>query len=321
MHKILITGGSGFIGRHFQKHLPEDLITNIDLVEPKFPTQAKYIKGDIRQFNTIDKAIRTSSVNTIIALAAMHHDFGISEEEYFDTNEKGTKVLCDVASKNNIKTIVFYSSVAVYGENKGASSESTNPNPDLPYGASKLAGENILYKWAAADPSRKALIIRPALVFGNYNRANMYNLINQINRGIYFHIGKANNIKSIAYVNNIVDATLWALKRLKPGTTIYNYADEPQLTSRQIAEIIASALGKKIKITLPKRLGIILGLPFDLLIKITGKNFPVSSNRIKKLATETHHSASQIFNDGFKPKHTTKEGLIEMVKWYKEAKA
>ena len=250
----------------------------------------------------------------------MHHDFGISEEEYFDTNERGTKVLCDVASEMDINTIVFFSSVAVYGELDGPSNENIIPNPNMPYGASKLAGEKVLEKWASEDSKRKVLILRPALVFGINNTANMYKLIHQINMGVYFHVGKADNIKSTVYVENVVSATLWAIDNLKPGVTIYNYADEPHLTSREIAETISDILGKKIRLTLPKSLGIMMGLPFDLVIKATGKNLPISSARVKKLATETYHSASKIFDDGFQPKYTTKEGLRKMVEWYLQIK-
>ena len=316
----LITGGSGFIGSHFHRGIPAKEIINLDLVKPRFESRAKYIRGDVREPDDLDNLLRNGNVHTIISLAAMHHDFGISESEYFDTNENGTRVLCEAATKHQISTIVFFSSVAVYGANQGASSEETPENPNMPYGASKLAGEIVLKKWAAEDKSRRVLIIRPALVFGVNNTANMYNLINQINLGIYFHLGKAENIKSIAYVENIVDATLWLLEGLKPGVSIYNYADEPHLTSREIAEIISKALGKKIRITLPKSLGIMMGLPFDLFIKATGKNLPISSARVKKLATETYHSAQKIFDHGYKPKYTTREGLQKMVKWYQSSK-
>ncbi|MBL3654840.1 NAD-dependent epimerase/dehydratase family protein [Fulvivirga sediminis] len=317
--EILITGGSGFIGSHFHKNISQEKIINLDLHEPSFEYESKFFKGDIRNITDVDNAM-SGGVDTVISLAAMHHDFGISEDEYFETNEKGTQVLCEAAGKKGIKTIVFYSSVAVYGANEEMSHEEMAPNPNMPYGASKLAGEKVLYKWAEEDPSRKVLIIRPALVFGINNTANMYKLINQINLGIYFHVGKANNIKSIGYVENLVKATLWLLEDLPKGVSIFNYADEPHLTSKKIATTISEALGKKIRITVPKTLGIMMGLPFDLIIKATGKNLPISSARVKKLATETAHSASKLFEKGFKPEFSTQEGLRKMVKWYLETK-
>jgi len=317
MSKILLTGGSGFIGSHVHDVIPNDQIINLDQNHPSFPAASTFVKGDIRQYQDVTNAVRGNQISTIFSLAAKHHDFGIGHDEYFDTNEDGMKVLCKVASENNIREFIFYSSVAVYGLQGELMTESTSPRPDGPYGASKLAGEKILYQWAQEDPARKVLIIRPTIVFGPRNKANMFNLIKQIDSGLYFHVGKADNVKSIAYVENLVQATLYLKERMKPGVSIFNYADEPQLTSREISDHIASVLQKKIWLTLPKPFAILLGLPFDVIIKVTGKNLPISTARIKKLGTQTKYSAKKIWDTGFIPRFTTRDGIARMIEWYK----
>lgn len=317
---LLLTGGSGFIGSHFHQYLPNYELINLDLCEPSFAYKSTFIKGDIRLENDVRKAIQDKKIKTIISLAAKHHDFGIGHDEYFDTNEDGTRILCNVASEFDITEIVFYSSVAVYGISENVSSENIRPTPDSAYGLSKLAGEKVIEKWASGKRDRKALIIRPTLVFGPNNMANMRNLIRQIDSGLYFHLGKAENVKSIAYVENVVQATIHLMDKMKPGVSIYNYADEPQLTTREISTVIAEALDKKIRFAAPKLLGIMLGIPFDVIIKLTGKNLPISSARIRKLGTSTHHSARKIFSEGFSPQYSTVEGLRKMVEWYKAEK-
>lgn len=317
MSNILLTGGSGFIGSHVHDVIPNDQIVNLDQMRPSFPAGSKFIEGDIREYQDVTNAVRGNHISTIFSLAAKHHDFGIGHDEYFDTNEDGMKVLCRVASENNIREFIFYSSVAVYGVRDELVTESTSVQPDGPYGASKLAGEKVLYDWAQQDPDRKVLIIRPTIVFGPRNRANMFNLIKQIDSRLYFHVGKSDNIKSIAYVENLLQATLYLKERMKPGVSIFNYADEPQLTSREISDHIASVLQKKIWLTLPKSLGVLFGLPFDLIIKLTGRNLPISTARIKKLGTQTKYSAKKILDTGFKPKFTTHEGIKRMIDWYK----
>lgn len=316
MSNILLTGGSGFIGSHFHNAVPNNQLVVLDLNKPDFQHGSKFIQGDIRKLDDIRRALEGNSISSIISLAAKHHDFGIGHDEYFDTNEEGTVTLCTAAEEFGIKEITFYSSVAVYGLRQEISSETLTPQPDSPYGASKLAGEKVLMEWAKKDPQRKLLIIRPTLVFGPNNKANMYNLIRQVDSRLYFHLGKADNVKSIAYVENLVDATLSLKQKMAPGVAIYNYSDEPQLTARQISETIAGALGKKIHLTIPRPLGIAAGIPFDLAIKITGRNFPISTARIRKLGTQTLHSAKKIFSEGYSPRYTTVEGLKRMVEWY-----
>jgi len=94
-----------------------------------------------------------------------------------------------------------------------------------------------LNNWAKEAENRKLIIIRPTVVIGPYNYANMFKLIKQIDKGLYAHIGKGNNIKSLAYVENIAEASKFILENVNTNISIYNYADEPQLTTRQITNI------------------------------------------------------------------------------------
>lgn len=318
--KILITGGSGFIGYHFHQYLDESQIINFDLVEPDFDYKSTYHKGDVREPEQVDAVMSKYNIECIIHLAAEHKDFGISEAEYFRTNEYGIKVLTAAATKHKIKSFVYYSSVAVYGQNNVPSDESTPFAPNNPYGASKQAAEQILKNWIEKNINRKVLIIRPTVVYGVRNFANVYRLIRQVDSGLYVNVGKANNIKSIAFVDNLVQAMLFLMQDMKTGISTYNYADEKQMSTREIGQVISAALGKKQPMTLPYGLMYAMGIPFDVLIKITGKDLPISTNRIKKLCTETYHKADKIRAAGFKPNFDNKYGLEKMVEWYLQEK-
>ena len=83
-------------------------------------------------------ALARQPVEEIICLAAEHKDFGVSREDYFRTNEYGTRVICEAASRAGVRKIVFYSSVAVYGNAPFFTNEDTKPEPSGPYGASSL---------------------------------------------------------------------------------------------------------------------------------------------------------------------------------------
>jgi nucleoside-diphosphate-sugar epimerase len=101
------------------------------------------------------------------------------------------------------------------------------------------------------------------------------------------------------------------------GIEVYNYSDNPQLTSREIANMISDEFGKSRSLTIPYWLAYILGLPFDFLIKISGKDLPISTDRIRKFCTQTYYLPRMIEKSGFLPKYTTLDGLKGMVSWYK----
>jgi GlcNAc-P-P-Und epimerase len=312
---IFFIGASGFIGSHFHEMLPPDSFVNMDLEAPKFPTNAPFIKGDVRIKANIEAVLAQYPIDTIINLAAEHKDFGIDEAAYFKTNEQGTRNVCEAATQFGIKKIVFFSSVAVYGNNQTPSNEAMPPAPNMPYGASKWAAEKVLEKWVNEGLERAVLIIRPALVYGERNVANMFRLIEQIKKGRYFHIGAGKNVKSIAYVKNVVGATQFLKTKMTTGMQVFNYADTPQYSSHDIAATISQALEQKEPTTLPYWLVYLMALPFDLAIKITGKDLPISTNRVKKFCTETYHKADKILSVGFQPQYTNQDGLKKMVAW------
>lgn len=325
---VLITGGSGFIGRYFVEALQAapaggagaNSVTILDLVKPEWPIgAARFIQGDVRDPDLLARAV--PGHDAILHLAAAHHDFGIEKDTYFSVNEHGTKLLCDAADAAGVRNICFYSTVAVYGTAPEPHFEDAAKAPASPYGASKLAGERVLREWTDKGGGRRTLVIRPTVTFGPRNFANMYTLIRQIASGKFLRVGPGVNIKSLSYVENIVAATIFLWHRPvadASGFDVYNYIDKPDLTSGQIAAAIYKALGKKpLPVTLPLGLAMLAALPFDLAIKLTGKNLPISSARIKKLAsTQTKFEADKVLQAGFKPPVNLTTGIERMVRWY-----
>ena len=129
------------------------------------------------------------------------------------------------------------------------------------------------------------------------------------------------NIKSLAYVDNIVATSidLWITKNQpEQGIDFFNYVDVPDLCSRQIVESVYLELNrKKPSFSLPLWLARLLVFPVDLLIKITGKNLPISSARINKLAVaNTQIDASKVHELVDPPATSVTDGIQEMVKWY-----
>ncbi len=307
--KYYITGGAGFIGRHLNKLFEPEQVINIDLRGEKIVPNQHVI--DIRNIDEIKKTIEDSTA--IIHLAASHYDF---EKDYHSTNVQGTKNLLSVADEKGIGTFVFFSSVAVYGSSTSLADEDTIPNPENGYGKSKLEAEKVIEEWVNKGSGRKALIIRPAVVFGPHNYGNLFNLTRSIDKGYNIQLGKKRVIKSIAYVKNLADATQYLMENMSQNYEIYNYVDEPQMSNIEISSTIGSVLGSKKTITVPYSAAIILGKAFDLVGGVINKELMISSKRVEKFCTPTGFSAKKILKKGFKPTYNTQEGLIKTTQWF-----
>jgi nucleoside-diphosphate-sugar epimerase len=316
----LVTGGSGFIGSYFVPLLLRagHGVTILDLVRPDFDCGgARVVVGDVRDERAVASAIE--GCGRVLHLAAAHHDFGISEKTYYDVNENGARLLCAQMDRAGITDCCFYSSVAVFGSAPKPRDEEQTPQPLSPYGASKLAAERVFREWTQRGGGRQCLVIRPTITFGVNNFANMYSLIRQLASRPFVPIGDGSNIKSLSYVENIVEATMFLWDRPgRPAFDLYNYVDKPDLTSRQICETILSALGKKpASWHVPLWLACLAALPFDVVIRLTGRNLPISSARIRKLfATETLFEAEKVRRAGFEARVPLRDGIEKMVRWY-----
>ncbi len=321
--RICIPGGSGFIGRYFHEQLTAKghEVVILDLVKPEWDIgRSAFFHGDIRDPQIVQRAVR--GCDRVLNLAAAHHDFGISEATFFDVNENGARVLCEAMDKEGVREVGFYSTVAVFGSAPEPHTEEAPKQPESNYGKSKLAAERVYDAWVKKGEGRRALVIRPTVTFGPRNFANMYSLIRQVKSGKFVLVGDGSNIKSLSYVENIVDATIYLWTReQRENWGVYHFVDKPDLMSREISEQVYKSLGKSVpKLRIPLGLACLLVLPFDIVIKLTGKNLPVSSARVKKLfAMQTKFEAQKILDAGYRPKIPLagKDGGIDrMVKWY-----
>ncbi len=304
--KIAVTGGSGFIGTRLIKTLnDEGHETNIIDIADKAPI-------DILDQDALDQAV--SGKDVIYHLAAEHRDDVFPRARYYDVNGEGTQNVVNAAEKAGVNKIIFTSSVAVYALGQGAKSEDSPVAPFNDYGKSKLEAEEILIKWARADKERSLIIIRPAVVFGENNRGNVYNLINQIAKGRFLMIGRGQNKKSMGYVGNVAAFLKYSVS-LNENVGIYNYADKPDLTTQELIGTIYQSFNKtKPKFHIPYIIGIVAGMTFDVLAKITGKTFPISAIRVKKFCSDTVVDADKVMKSGFTPLYTMREGVERMIK-------
>jgi nucleoside-diphosphate-sugar epimerase len=318
--QVLVTGGSGFIGRYACAQLlaAGHTVTVLDLVAPPAAAaRERVIVGDVRDPAALRTAMR--GADAVLHLAAAHHDFGIARDTYFAVNEGSTALICDIMDEQGVTDLCFFSSVAVFGRAAPPVRDDSAPDPISYYGQSKLAGEHKVRAWAERGGARRALVIRPSVTFGPHNYANMYSLIRQIASGFFLPVGEGGNVKSMTYVENLVDATLylWRHDRHEPFLAV-NCVDKPDLTSREIVHHVHGALGTRPPaFHVPLGAALALATPFDFVIRLTGRNLPISSARIRKLAgDETRFEADRLAESGFRARVPISEGIRRMVEWF-----
>jgi nucleoside-diphosphate-sugar epimerase len=318
---ILITGSNGFVGSRLMWYLEEKGYKVFGIDNSEHCLRERHpntIFGDIRNKEDYE-SFRNKNIEMIIHLAASKHDFGISKEEYYSNNEYGTQVVMEFAKSENIKKIIYYSTVSVYGH-KAVPCDETGPIlPDNDYGESKLAGEKVINKFYEEDNSLEIFYLRPSIIYGPNNFANMYNLIAMQHRKFWITIGDGSHIKSMVSLENLIDMTFWCFDRFKSGIQIYNVLDKPYITVKTLMNIIASHEGfSNPTIKIPLKIAVGIGLFFDFFAKILKKDIPINSDRMRKFATSTEYYSEKIRKDGYVQKHSIESQLGETIKWYKE---
>lgn len=305
--KITIIGGSGFVGTNLcrQLELKQQDFEIIDLkMSNQFPEKCKI--ADVRDIETLRETI---AGDVVINLAAVHRDDVRDETEYQRTNVDGAENVAQVCREKCIDKIVFTSTVAVYGFAEPGTDEVGAINPFNEYGRTKFEAEEKLRAWQATGEN-SLIIVRPTVIFGEGNRGNVFNLFKQIASGKFLMVGKGENKKSMAYIGNIV-AFLEACIATDQKYGLYNYVDTPNMTMNELVTQVRVMLRGKTGVgpRLPYWLGIILGYTADFIAKLSGKNLPVSSIRVKKFTSSTEFKSDKASLDNFQAPFLLSNGV------------
>ena len=307
--KVLVVGGSGFIGTRLIAVLLErgHTVTNFDCVQP--PTDhAAFVEGDVRNVKQLTSA--AAGHDAIVNLAAAHRDDVQPVSLYTEINVDGARSVCEAATTAGISRVVFTSSVAIYGLDKVNPTEEFEPDPFNEYGRTKLQAEEVFTRWAADDDSRSLSIVRPSVVFGEGNRGNVHTLAAQVASGRFIQVGSGSNRKSMSYVGNIVEFLANCLEN-PAGVRITNFADKPDLSTAELVALLRETLGRTrgSSVKLPLAVGVFAGHCFDALGKITRRQFAISAIRMRKFAAETTVGTDRLEATGYTPRYTLKESL------------
>lgn len=308
---LLVTGGAGFIGSNFIRHMkeehPEYTIVNLDkltyagnldnLKDLENDSGYHFVKGDICNEALVRHLLRNHAIDAIINFAAESHvDRSISDPGIFvTTNISGTQVLLEAARAYGIQKYIQISTDEVYGSlgPTGYFTEETPLAPNSPYSSSK-AGADLLVRAYHETYGMNVNITRCSNNYGPYHFPEkliplmITHALDEQPLPVY---GDGLNVRDWLHVRDHAAAIDLVLHQGKPGE-VYNIGGHNERTNIQIVELILECLGKSKELIryVEDRLG-----------------------HDRRYAIDPAKLESEL---GWKPKYTFETGIVETIDWY-----
>ena len=252
---ILVTGGTGFIGRHLVKRLLEleNIVTIIDLSlpEPELFSKndrIKIIKGNIAEQNDLEKLkkIPFDMVFHLASGASVPNAVKDPEPDFFSTAYATLKIL-EISLRKQVEKFIYLSTVSVFNtNNKMPLNENAQIKVSSPFGASKLTGESYCYAYHRTY-GLNTNVIRLFNAFGpGMNKYFIHDMIKKFmkNPQKVEVLGDGNQIRDYLYIDDVVDAILLVAKKGLAGED-YNLGSGQPYKVIEIVKKIAELMNIK----------------------------------------------------------------------------
>lgn len=319
--KVLITGGSGFIGTNLVEYyigrgVP---VTNIDISRPLISSADSFwCCQDILDRQGLEHVFQSVAPTHVIHLAART---GLEENESIDgyaANTQGVNnVLHATSATSSVRRIVIASSMLVCRIGYTPQSYTDYCPPNL-YGQSKVLTETISREYGLQIPWT---IIRPTTIWGPWSLRYRDEFFKVLIKGVYLHPGSKKIIKSYGYVGNVVhqiDKILRVPESLVNGKTLY-VGDQPINLKEWVDGFSVRLRGKKVS-TAPITFMRMLALLGDLLAS-AGVRFPLSSFRLVNMTNDNSIDIGPTLEITGPNPYSLAEGIDITVKWLREQAA
>ena len=297
--KIIITGGSGFIGSYLAMQLKQEHDVTIFDVK-KNVSDIDFIEGDVTNLDSVKNSI--TDCDLVIHLAASLGVVNVERDpvQTLDINLGGTKNVLEACRTNNIKKIIFSSSSEIYGEpTKIPIGENDKPIPITTYGISKLASEEYIKSYSKSYGIQYT-IFRLFNVYGAIQDTQwvLPEFVDKAisNKQISVH-SDGSQVRAFCYVSDVADAFQSVLEKAN-GEIINVGNDSNPISIKELAEKIVSLTNSQSKIEF---------VPFEE----SNRNRTEILKRIPDI-----NKAKKILN--YSPKITLDEGIKKVVKYRKE---
>lgn len=329
--KILLTGGSGFVGPITAKtlaargHEIRALVrrtSNRSGLEA-IGTPVEFAYGDVCDAESLPAALE--GVDAVVHIAAVTK--GLRREDYFRVNHFGTRNLAEAARTAGVRRFVHCSTLAVVGPmpHGRPSLEDDVPAPVSWYGSSKLAGEEVLRRLSA---DLDLTIVRPPIVYGPRD-TDFFEVFKMAARGLGLKPGLfGSKLYSMIHVEDLAEAMALALDKgqrvegMQGAAGVYHVSDGGVYAWEELIRRAGRALGREntVVLPLPESLSWPAGLFGEIASRITGKPQILNLDKVRESmgpgwACNVDRSVDEL---GFVPRFPLDEGLIDAATWYRE---
>jgi len=256
MPKILLTGGTGFVGRPLLEALVNANYPVVNVTRKHAATVLPGVQHCIIPSLSEDNDWRVAlqGVEVVIHSAGRAHIMNETHsnplQAFRQVNVDATLNLARQAAQAGIKRFIYISSVKVNGEEtdgRRAFKPSDAPAPLDDYGVSKLEAEQALMA-LAGKTSMDVVIIRPVLVYGPGVKANFEKMLATVSKGLPLPLRTINNRRSLVFIDNLIDLICVCIHHPKAANRVFLVSDGEDLSIGQILEKLAVAMNKKSRI-------------------------------------------------------------------------
>jgi GlcNAc-P-P-Und epimerase len=296
IRRILVTGGSGFIGTNLVDRLrraESTTVANYDIQRPRYEAHAQYwVEGDLLASDRLLATMEEFRPTHLVHLAARTDIDGRSMDGYRSNTDGVQVVLNCVAAYGGLQRAIYASSRLVCELGEAPTSEYDYYPPNC-YGRSKVVGEQLV---RAHHDHSEWVIVRPTSIWGPWGGAPYRDFFVTLARGTYVHPAHERIHKHYGYVGNVayqIDRLLTAPAERVHGRTFY-LADPQAIEVGSMAAEIRRALGLPPPRSVPISLLRMVARTGDALKTAGIIEPPLTSSRLRNLRTEMLYDLAEI---------------------------
>jgi nucleoside-diphosphate-sugar epimerase len=321
--RVLITGGTGFIGSRLALRCLEKGDEVRILAQENTDAEAQNREVAVRAGANVICASVTDTkkvaesargIDIVYHLAAAQHEMNISDQVFREVNVTGTKNVIEACLENGVKRFVHGSTIGVYGSMQGEIDESSPCNPDNIYGITKLEGEQLALSYQGKIP---LVVVRISEVYGPADR-RLLKLFKGIKKNVFFIIGSGKNLHHLIYVDDLIKGFFLAAESEKALGQVFVFSGKRPLTTGEMVRTIAEELGaSRPKVRLPLLPFLFAATIMEATLRPLGIQPPLHRRRIdffRKSFSFSSQKSRKIL--GFEPDYSFRQGAAQTIRWY-----